>query len=108
MTKQIFTGDRRLNAPMEGLLLQDQIDETLPARGAVPIDEHRRHIGHLACFKCVAEDECENGRQDQEQDQDTPVPIDMEKLFVSHARDGAERTSIHDSVGFKITSYPCE
>jgi hypothetical protein len=65
-------------------------------------------VGHLAGFKRVAENQCENGQQDQEQNQDAPVPIDMKELFVSHARDRAERTIFHGfKAGFKASSYPC-
>ena len=85
-----------------------KLDETLRPRRGILIHKDSRHVLPLAGFESVPEDYGEDWRQDQEKHQDTPVPIDMQELLVSHAGNGAEKTSIHDCAGFKTASYRCE
>ncbi len=75
--------------PGEGFVLQDNREKPRGLRRIVSVNQKRRDTGHFISFECVAENEGEKGRQNQQQNQDATIAVNMEKLLVSHASDGA-------------------
>ena len=72
--------------PTERLVLGDNIDEFLRARCVVPIDQHARHVGQLARFKGVTEQQREQRWKQQNKKQHASVPINVQELLISDTR----------------------
>ena len=90
--------------PLKSFVLFHDVDETLRARRVVAIDQERGHVCHFIRLKGVTENESEDRRQDEQEHENAPVAINVQKFFVSDARDRAERCSFHDVDLFKSVS----